>query len=149
MPTHVSAIAQFVDGGVSQSVFSFDSPLAQMGVVEITGTEGTLVIPDPNMFTGEVKITRAPALERMRQEPEWEIVPTTGVYAGRGRSPRPGPGDPFRRRSRSPRASSATTCSTRWSPSTRPWFRPDRRGGEPGRAVPLVAEDWDPFAATL
>ena len=44
---------------MSQSVFSFDSPLP-MGVVEITGTEGTLIVPDPNMFTGEVKITRAP-----------------------------------------------------------------------------------------
>ena len=47
VPTHVSAIASFVDGGVSQSVFSFDSPLTRMGVVEITGTEGTMVIPDP------------------------------------------------------------------------------------------------------
>lgn len=37
MPTHVSAIASYVDGGVSQSVFSFASPLARMGVVEITG----------------------------------------------------------------------------------------------------------------
>ena len=39
VPTHVSAIAQFADGGVSQSVFSFQSPLAKMGFVEITGTE--------------------------------------------------------------------------------------------------------------
>ena len=61
VPTHVSAIASFVDGGVSQSVFSFDSPLTRMGYVEVTGTEGTMIIPDPNMFTGEVKITRAPA----------------------------------------------------------------------------------------
>ena len=32
VPTHVSAIAQFASGGVSQSVFSFDSPLVTMGV---------------------------------------------------------------------------------------------------------------------
>ena len=50
VPTHVSAIASFVDGGVSQSVFSFDSPLTRMGYVEITGTEGTIVIPDPNLL---------------------------------------------------------------------------------------------------
>ena len=84
VPTHVSAIAKYVDGGVSQSVFSFDSPLTRMGVVEITGTEGTLVVPDPNRFTGDVKITRAPVLAAIANEPEWEQVPVTGVYAERG-----------------------------------------------------------------
>ena len=84
VPTHVSAIAKYVDGGVSQSVFSFDSPLTRMGVVEITGTEGTLVIPDPNRFTGDVKITRAPVLAAIANEPVWEHVPVTGVYAERG-----------------------------------------------------------------
>jgi predicted dehydrogenase len=84
VPTHVSAIAQFAGGGVSQSVFSFQSPLAKMGFVEITGTEGTLIVPDPNAFTGEVKITRAAGLAMIRDEPEWEIVPITGALAGRG-----------------------------------------------------------------
>ena len=94
VPTHVNAIAQFVDGGISQSVFSFDSPLKRQGVVEITGTEGTLVIPDPNRFTGEVKIARGPVLTD-GNDPEavaavlaapqtWEDVPVTGVYAERG-----------------------------------------------------------------
>lgn len=78
VPTHISAIAQFEAGGVSESVFSFDSHLSRTGVVEISGTEGTLVIPDPNMFTGEVRITRA------GRDPEWEIVPTTGILTGRG-----------------------------------------------------------------
>jgi predicted dehydrogenase len=82
--THVSMIAKYVDGGVSQSVFSFDSPLTRMGVVEITGTEGTLVMPDPNRFTGDVKIIRAPAMAAIGEEPEWEQVPVTGVYAERG-----------------------------------------------------------------
>jgi predicted dehydrogenase len=80
----VSAIAQFAGGGVSQSVFSFQSPLPKMGIVEITGTEGSLIVPDPNAFTDEVKITRAPGLAMIGQEPEWEIVPITGGLAGRG-----------------------------------------------------------------
>jgi len=84
VPTHVSAVARFVDGGVSQSVFSFDSPLTRMGYVEVTGTEGTMIIPDPNMFTGEVKITRAPAFSAIGDDPQWESVPITGVYAERG-----------------------------------------------------------------
>jgi predicted dehydrogenase len=84
VPTHVSAIARFVDGGVAQSVFSFDSPLTKMGYVEVTGTEGTMIIPDPNLFTGDVKITRAPAFASISDEPQWETVPLTGAYAERG-----------------------------------------------------------------
>lgn len=84
VPTHVSAIARFVDGGVAQSVFSFDSPLTKMGYVEITGTEGTMIIPDPNLFTGDVTITRAPAFASISDQPQWETVPLTGAYAERG-----------------------------------------------------------------
>jgi predicted dehydrogenase len=84
VPTHVSAIAKFVDGGVAQSVFSFDSPLTKMGYVEVTGTEGTMIIPDPNMFTGDVKITRAPAISAIAEDPQWENVEVTGMYAERG-----------------------------------------------------------------
>jgi predicted dehydrogenase len=84
VPTHVSAIARFVDGAVSQSVFSFDSPLTRMGYVEVTGTDGTMIIPDPNLFTGDVKITRAPAFSSIGDEPRWETVPLTGAYAERG-----------------------------------------------------------------
>ncbi|MEV6492804.1 Gfo/Idh/MocA family oxidoreductase [Actinoplanes sp. NPDC051633] len=84
VPTHVAALAKFVDGGISQSVFSFDSPLTRMGVVEITGTEGTLIVPDPNTFTGDVKVTRAPTLEAIRHPTVWEDIPVTGVYAERG-----------------------------------------------------------------
>jgi predicted dehydrogenase len=84
VPTHVSAIAQFEGGGVSQSLFSFQSPLARTGVVEVAGTEGTLMIPDPNTFTGEVKITRAAGFATIRNDPAWESVPITGTVAGRG-----------------------------------------------------------------
>ncbi|MBL1111126.1 Gfo/Idh/MocA family oxidoreductase [Streptomyces sp. 110] len=81
VPTHVSALAQFDNGGVSQSIFSFDSPLTRTGVVEITGTEGTLILPDPNYFAGDVKITRAPSSDG---EAEWETVKPVGIEAGRG-----------------------------------------------------------------
>ncbi len=84
VPTHVSALATFVDGGVSQSVFSFDSPLTRMGYVEVTGTEGTMIIPDPNLFTGEVTITRPPAVADVAAEPRWEQVEVTGAHAERG-----------------------------------------------------------------
>ena len=82
VPTHVAAIAQFDSGAVSQSVFSFDSPLTRTGVVEITGTEGTMIVPDPNMFTGDVSITREPT--GPSRDAEWEVVNPVGVAAGRG-----------------------------------------------------------------
>ena len=84
VPTHVSTIASFVDGGIAQSVFSFDSPLTRMGYMEITGTEATMIIPDPNLFTGDVKITRAPTFATLDDEPQWETIPLTGAHAERG-----------------------------------------------------------------
>ena len=48
VPTHISALIQFESGASAQAVFSFDSKLARAGFVEIAGTEGTAVFPDPN-----------------------------------------------------------------------------------------------------
>jgi predicted dehydrogenase len=84
IPTHVAAIAQFVSGGVAQSIFSFESPLARFGIVEITGTEGTMVVPDPNRFNGDIKITQASTFDKLHDEPEWRTIPASGVVAGRG-----------------------------------------------------------------
>ena len=150
VPTHVSAIAAYVDGGVSQSVFSFDSPLTRMGVVEITGTEGTLVVPDPNRFTGDVKITRAPALAAIVDEPQWQQVPVTGVYAERGlgvldlaRAARSG-GKPVASGELAFHvldtmiAIDDAIIEDRMVPV-------ESRVGQ----VPLVADDFDPFQATL
>ncbi|HEY5783318.1 MAG TPA: hypothetical protein VIT65_00935 [Microlunatus sp.] len=73
-------------------MFSFDSPLTRMGYVEVTGTEGTMIIPDPNMFTGDVKITRAaPTFAAIAEEPSWESMGITGEYDRTGsRGARPG-----------------------------------------------------------
>ena len=51
-PTNVALLLDFADGAFGMSHFSFDSPLARQGFVEITGTEATLVLPDPNTFGG-------------------------------------------------------------------------------------------------
>jgi predicted dehydrogenase len=150
VPTHVSAIAQFAGGGVSQSVFSFESPLAKVGVVEITGTEGTLVVPDPNYFTGDVKITRAPALAARGQDPDWEIVPVTGALAGRGT----GVLDLARaiRTGAQPLASGALAyhvLDTLMAIEEAVESRHTVEVTSSVEPVPLVAEDWDPFASTV
>jgi predicted dehydrogenase len=150
VPTHVSAIAQFAGGAVSQSVFSFESPLAKMGVVEITGTEGTLVVPDPNMFTGEVKITRTPALEAMREGPQWEVVEVTGALAGRGI----GVLDMARsiRSASRPMASGELgyhVLDTLMAIDEAVATRRTVQVSSTVDPIPLVPEDWDPFVATL
>jgi predicted dehydrogenase len=58
-------------------VLSFDSPLRRHGFVEITGTEATLSLADPNAFDGDVRV-------RAAGRDEWEAVPTAGATAGRG-----------------------------------------------------------------
>ncbi|TCC21055.1 Gfo/Idh/MocA family protein [Kribbella speibonae] len=77
VPTHVSAIAKFESGQSSQSIFSFDSPLSRGGFVEISGSEATLAVPDPNGFDGAIKIRR-------RGAEDWETIAETKAVAQRG-----------------------------------------------------------------
>ncbi|GAA1930543.1 Gfo/Idh/MocA family oxidoreductase [Microbacterium aoyamense] len=87
VPSTISVLMQFEQGGQAQSLYSTDSPLRRQGIVEISGTEGTLVIPDPNTFGGEITITRAltemvippaPIVQRV------DDVAQEGVLTGRG-----------------------------------------------------------------
>lgn len=77
VPTHVSAMAQFDGGASSHSVFSFESPRQRMGFVEITGTEATISLPDPNYFDGDIRLWRA-------GDEEWTTIPASGPANGRG-----------------------------------------------------------------
>jgi predicted dehydrogenase len=63
VPTYVAAIYEFRNGAVAQATFSFDSPLQRMGVVEIAGTDATLIAPDPNMFGGSIEVVRSAQAE--------------------------------------------------------------------------------------
>ncbi|ROQ39733.1 putative dehydrogenase [Frondihabitans sp. PhB188] len=53
VPTHYSALLSFEAGQSAATTLSFQQALPRMGFVEITGTEGTLVLPDPNTFEGD------------------------------------------------------------------------------------------------
>ena len=77
VPTHVSAIVMFASGASSHSVFSFESPRTRMGFVEITGTEGTISLPDPNNFDGDIRLCK-------RGEDEWTSIAAEGSDHGRG-----------------------------------------------------------------
>lgn len=51
VPTTVTALVDFERGGSAQLVLSFDSALRRM-LLELTGTSGAAVLPDPNTFDG-------------------------------------------------------------------------------------------------
>jgi predicted dehydrogenase len=53
VPTHHAALLTFEGGQSAQSTFSFQNALPRAGFVEISGSEGTIVLPDPNTFDGE------------------------------------------------------------------------------------------------
>lgn len=52
VPTHHAALIEFGEGRSAQSTFSFQHALPRSGFVEVNGTDGTLVLPDPNGFDG-------------------------------------------------------------------------------------------------
>jgi predicted dehydrogenase len=62
--SYVGALYEFRDGGVAMGTFSFDSHLDRMGVVEISGTEGSLIASDPALFGGMIEVVKAEQGER-------------------------------------------------------------------------------------
>jgi predicted dehydrogenase len=79
--TNVFSILQFGDGQISQSSFSFDSTKMRSGVLEIHGTEGTLVLPDPNWYEGSLQIYRR---DKIGEAPEEIFLDKEPGYRGVG-----------------------------------------------------------------
>jgi predicted dehydrogenase len=77
VPTHHAAVISFEGGQSAQSTFSFQNALPRMGFVEISGTEGTIVLPDPNTFEGDSSIWRFG-----QEEPN--VLRAAGSTYGRG-----------------------------------------------------------------
>jgi predicted dehydrogenase len=77
VPTHYSALIEYADGPAATLLVSFESPLPRHGLMEVTGTEATMVLPDPNRFDGEIKI-------RAIGSDDFEVVPVSGASDGRG-----------------------------------------------------------------
>jgi predicted dehydrogenase len=75
VPTHVAALYEFESGQTAQSVFSFDSKLRRMQF-EVAGVDGTLVVPDPNTFDGDLTVWST--------DDEPEVLPSVGATTTRG-----------------------------------------------------------------
>ena len=81
-PTHYSGTLDFAGGAIATLITSFDIPGGSiLPRIEIYGTEGTLLVPDPNYFDGEVKIRKAGSEEWETVDPSFESI---GNERGRG-----------------------------------------------------------------
>ncbi|MEM7113866.1 MAG: Gfo/Idh/MocA family oxidoreductase [Chloroflexota bacterium] len=79
VPTHVMGLMRFASGAVGSIITSFDMPGgSQSRNIEIHGSEGTLLVPDPNTFGGPVYL-------RQRGEREWREIALTHGHAENSR----------------------------------------------------------------
>lgn len=73
VPTHVAGNIEFQSGAIVTMVTSFDVWGSTLPRIEIYGSEGSLVVPDPNTFGGEVLYKSAFAKS-------FSPVPLTHIY---------------------------------------------------------------------
>lgn len=78
VPTHVAGILDFSNGAVATIITSFDVWHSQLPRIEIYGSEGTLIVPDPNTFGGPVYLRR-------HDQKEWSQIPLTHFYSDNSR----------------------------------------------------------------
>nr|AGU11638.1 Oxidoreductase family, NAD-binding Rossmann fold [uncultured organism] len=73
VPTHVTGMMAFASGAVVQIGMSFDIAGHRHVPLEVYGTEGTLIVPDPNHFGGTIEL--------LKKGGSFEPQPTTEPYA--------------------------------------------------------------------
>lgn len=146
VPTYVGALLDFAGGATALSTFSFQAARERVGVVEITGTDGMLALPDPNLFDGVLRVWRDGAPDAA----DAEVHPAVGSTFSRGagvvelaRAIRAG---------RPERASGALAFHVL---DVMVSIAESAEHGEPVTVAstvapsPVLPEDWDPAAATL
>src|SRR5215213_4991508 len=78
VPTHLAAVLDFASGSIATLVTSFDVWASKAPKLEIYGSEGSLVLPDPNTFAGPVRMRTAGSVI-------WRDVPVTRPYTKNSR----------------------------------------------------------------
>jgi len=79
VPTHVSGVFDFRNGAVGSLMTSFDIAAGStLPRIEVYGSLGTIVVPDPNTFGGPIKYRR-------KGTPDWADIPLTHGFAENGR----------------------------------------------------------------
>ncbi|MEV6590157.1 Gfo/Idh/MocA family protein [Streptomyces acidicola] len=76
--THASATLTFASGVIGTTLMSFDVWDTELPRIEIYGTEGTLALPNPNFFDGDVRLKR-------HGDEEWRVLtPVTELFGAVG-----------------------------------------------------------------
>ena len=73
VPTNIATVADFADGAIGTMIMSFDVWQANLPRIEIYGSEGTLAVPDPNMFEGPVRLWQ-------HESREWRQMPLASEF---------------------------------------------------------------------
>jgi len=76
--THVTGILTHASGALSTLVMSFDAVGTKASNLEVHGETGSLVVPDPNRFAGDVELRPLGSLE-------FEVLPVSAGYTDAGR----------------------------------------------------------------
>lgn len=77
-PTHIVGLLSFANGAVGQITTSFDVQRSTLPCIEVYGSEGSILVPDPNGFGGPVKLFR-------KGEKDWVEAPLTHKFAENSR----------------------------------------------------------------
>nr|WP_296075009.1 Gfo/Idh/MocA family oxidoreductase [uncultured Actinoplanes sp.] len=76
--THVSGVLEHTSGVLSTVTTSFDAVRTTAAPIEIHGDAGTLAVPDPNHFDGDVRLFELGG-------GDWKTLDPSAGYAGAGR----------------------------------------------------------------
>ena len=74
VPTHVTGLLKFKNGAIGNIITSFDTWGSMLPRIEVHGTRGSLIVPDPNCFDGEV-------LLKQYFSSQFEKLPLTSIYS--------------------------------------------------------------------
>jgi predicted dehydrogenase len=77
-PTHITGTLEHANGALTTLLMSFDVWAAALPNLEVHGTAGSLSVPDPNDFAGEVRVFTP-------DTQEWRAVPPSAGYENAGR----------------------------------------------------------------
>ena len=76
--THVTGVLVHASGALSTLVMSFDAVKTKSANIEVHGELGSLAVPDPNHFDGDVQLFALGA-------DDWETLPVSAGYVDSGR----------------------------------------------------------------
>ncbi|MFJ4027568.1 Gfo/Idh/MocA family protein [Paenarthrobacter sp. NPDC089989] len=76
--THVTGVLVHASGALSTLVMSFDAVQTKAPSIEVHGELGSLTVPDPNLFDGDVELFTL-------DETSWTTLPVSAGYVNAGR----------------------------------------------------------------